>query len=261
MALLNLSITGDEANVGCYSNWSQEDWDLLQSQKGLMKIHEAFKKTPFKFSMNLHFGKSLCREPREIGIIEQANQITVLHSTNVTGTHRMPMNAWTMVHRMAHCIQAQGGVSESGIINSIFECIEELLGYGMKRGYGRISGFGDEANYLLMATMTMRSARKGLVSNELDFLGELLAQFVLCGKITLLRTESWSERLTMMDKESFPNKKPTHIRYLQATMFVRKVLDKNNVEKIDAEIEKLEVALNREVYYFLEQCVGKVLHF
>jgi hypothetical protein len=264
MALRNLMILGDKDTcVKQSTGWLQSDIDLLHSQAGLLKIHRAFQKTPFNFNVTIYFCKSIQLAHSEAGNhpdMVKSDCINIMHSNNLTGpSNRMPMNAWTIAHRFAHCIQASKvpGTSESGIIDTIGNACEILIGKMVKRDGGRIHGFGHQINEFLMLVMTMRSARMGVIFNDLDFLGELLAQYIITGKVSLLKAEHWGERMQVLGGDD----KNYQSRYDNAIDMGKNILQNKTVYQINHELAYLEDSLNRQMHAFLESCVGKLAKF
>lgn len=264
MALRNLMILGDkEKCLNKSTDWWQCDIDLLHSQAGLFKIHQAFGKTPFNFNVTIFLGQTLKEghyETESHPDLVKDDCINILLSNNVTSRrNRMPMSAWTIAHRFAHCCQAGRVTSEDGIINVLGDACSSLIGKDVERGHGRISGFGKQINKFLMLILTMRSARKGQLFGDLDFLGELLAQYIITGKVTLLHPDHWEERIQVLSTAGdtpFQNQ-----GYNEAVEMGNNILQNHMKKKIEEELAYLEMNLNKEMHLFLENCVGKIARF
>jgi hypothetical protein len=274
MSLVHLGVHGDKNNcVSKGAGWSNADVALLHSEAGLAKIHRQFDVTPFKFNINIHLGTYLVHAEgdRLRGDVIRPDElirpdcVNLCHTTNVTGPNAMPMNAWTMVHRMAHAIQAGGQVSEYNLISEIGEGYKHMTGEEPKLERGRINGFGKHPNALLIMLCTMRSARMGMLENDLDFLGELLAQYVITGKIKLLRVEDWGQRIDML--HSTLGEKAKHSIWWREEVygcvehFFMKAQEHCTPEKLNEEIAKLERGIGFELHRMLESAVGKLLSF
>jgi hypothetical protein len=268
MSLRNLGIHCDMACLEQGSgSWQQQDVDLLKSEKGLAKIYRSFDKTTFDFNINILMQKHAVFDSDKLNKIIPSEQlvdptaINVCHTTNVTtNSNYIPMNAWIMVHRMAHANQARGYVSEQSLIDTLAEAYERLTGDKAKVLSGRIQGFGRDLEALLMLLMTMRSARMCNISSDLDFLGELLAQYVITGKISLLPVEGWDQRIDIMNAV----KDRQHLvrsHYQVIDNLYMKSQERYTARQLSEELAYLERDLNMIVHGMLTQCMGKLIHF
>jgi hypothetical protein len=139
----------------------------------------------------------------------QPNAINILFNSN-KGDEKVPMTAWIIAHRFGHAISRYGkynfttGQSQRQVYhftevrNIIFRYMNNILeNYGVKVGNseerhnnsGRYGEHQKKANtdkilkYFFQNIGTMRSAREAALRNEFEFTLELLAQYMLTGKI------------------------------------------------------------------------------
>jgi len=134
--------------------------------------------------------------------------INVLFMNN-SGSERVPMTGWIIAHRFGHVVSRYGYGGRGGRMErQVYDFTEarneifRVMAYILNDGYGYGSRVPDSEsrhtysnNYeirnandkLLVAFYeqigTMRSARTGAIRNEFEFTLELLAQYLLTGRI------------------------------------------------------------------------------
>jgi len=130
--------------------------------------------------------------------------------TNNSGAERVPMTGWIIAHRFGHAVSryayGQGGYPSSQFgrggsqrqIYDFTQAREEILrttAMFFKDAYGMRNAAERESDYETLRSQdrmmvafyhsigTMRSARNGQIRNEFEFTLELLAQYMLTGRI------------------------------------------------------------------------------
>lgn len=190
--------------------WHPSDVGVLNSPKAITKIERVFSKTPFDFNFYISLnhnkrGISTTINPEKyiqdnFGVELNNHAVNVLYTLNgVADIKRdMPISAWTLAHRIIHCLQIyrdhdgnRGGKSllvEHVFCSNLNKIMDELgfeYHYSQDRFLDYYSFKNNSPWELASALMTMRSARKNILKNSLDFGGEFIAQYLICGKILL----------------------------------------------------------------------------
>ncbi len=191
----------------------EQDRKLLTSPKALEKIKAKWNRTDQNFNMFfvnspeankfMEVGKvdiSWLRENMPKTFVEfdpkyDPNAINIIF-TNNKGDERVPMTAWIIAHRFGHAIQRLGKVYAFTYAKEMFYhyISEALKDYSINipskgpkwyRFEGMIGRYNIDAivTKFFEALGTMKSARDGEIRNSNEFLLELLAQYMLTGKI------------------------------------------------------------------------------
>lgn len=187
--------------------YSKQDTGILQSPAAVSKIHKHWSNTQYDF--DFYFLRSnKARKQVEVGQVSpewvkqnldvdiQPNEdaITIIFTQN-TGAEKIPMTAWTIAHRLGHAIRRDKNF-ETYFANELTKDFRELLKeiYGIDRqrqqsmggyGYGFNPRQDDEKELraLAHAVGTMRSTRQGNLRNFFEFIYELVAQYIITGRI------------------------------------------------------------------------------
>lgn len=201
------------------------DDELLHSEKGVAKIINAFRNTPYQFNIyilmptitrtsglnNLVLGdpKHLMHTiQNDLGHpIKTEGRITVIFTNNVNNTNGMPMNKWTIAHRIGHAIQAPSQVEineharavEERIMNIFVKCCGAILNKSISAKHvvlgvridNQYSGVKNQDLYKLATKLlSMKSARTGTLNSlEFEAFAEMVAQYLLKGKVYLNRID------------------------------------------------------------------------
>ena len=213
----------DLTHVGDWTKGSsfrhEQDRKLLTNPKALRKITAQWEKTPVSFNVYLVNNKDGLKQgevgevswewveknlPTTAPYIEIKPDSVNLLFMNNSGSERVPMTGWIMAHRFGHVVSryntGQGTSPRSGMNmqrqfadftdarESINRTMMTILndGYGFKLRPSSNGFFGQEEKILTAfyeQIGTMRSARQGQIRNEFEFTLELLAQYMLTGRI------------------------------------------------------------------------------
>lgn len=206
-----------------YNDFDKADAGILNNDKGVQKIMNAFSKTPFEFNIYVIMrptegiwaqgfegsqieAKEFLKD--QLGFEPQTDgRITCVYLSNVTGKqNRMPMNAWTIAHRIIHMLQTAPRPHKPGAFDMLhFErrLWENLVKVAdtmtdMKPHFtGSMLGMANPESGMVNfanAIMTQKSARDGRITNSLDVGGEALAQYLLTGAIRFNQAQTVAER-------------------------------------------------------------------
>jgi hypothetical protein len=188
--------------------YSKQDVGILQNPTSVSKIYKKWSNTHNEF--DFYFLRSNeARKQIEVGEVSQEwvkqnlkvdiqprkDAITVIFTQN-TGAEKIPMTAWTIAHRLGHAIRRTDNFERylSGEIAKDFrELLKKIYGidktqtnkysYGYGYGYNPNTDDEKELRALAQAVGTMRSARQGNLRNFFEFTYELIAQWIITGKI------------------------------------------------------------------------------
>lgn len=266
-----------------YNDFDKSDEGIVNSQKGVQKIMNAFAKTPFEFNIYVvmrptegiwgHDFKTSQADAMQflkdqIGDVQTEGRITCVYLSNVTGkTNRMPLNAWTMAHRMIHMLQTQH--KDSGVDLMHFE----------KTLWSNMIKVADAStdikpffigNLLQMASpetamvnfaaamMTMKSARESKIISSLDVGGEALAQYLLTGGIRFNQFQTIAERFPEQQAKAEQSDAAKGYKVRNATYNIRTDADPGKINKMIYAAEKNSMVACRDT---LQNMVGKVFWF
>ena len=196
--------------------------------------------------------------------------------TNNNGDQRVPMTAWVMAHRFGHAVSRYGnggngfyGFGSERQIYAFTEARDELIRYSsmiLEQSYGFNNLPDNEKKFTAVrrrsyssydrndtipytydmlerlylgfyrAIGTMRSAREHELRNEFEFILELLAQYMITGKIVF-------------------NPLPTKFRYGNNTAIFN---EPNMKDYFNGLLEDLAEGLTHIFDNLMHECVGKI---
>lgn len=175
--------------------YNYQDTGILENPKAVQKIHKSWSNSKndfefyflrsFKASKHVEVGQvssEWVKENLEVDISPNPDAITIIFTQN-TGTEKIPMTAWAIAHRLGHSIRK---VKEFEIyfLKELERDFREIL----RNVYQRSSNQeyrADEKDLrsLAFALGTMKSARDRKLVNFYEFPYELMAQYIITGKI------------------------------------------------------------------------------
>lgn len=267
-----------------YNDFDKSDEGILNSQKGVQKIMNAFAKTPFEFNIYVVMrptegiwgqsfeqtqadAKEFLRD--QIGAeVQTEGRITCIYLSNVTAkTNRMPMNAWTIAHRIIHMMQTSPKDQENDILHfertfwqnmvkvadASTDMRPHFTGNMLQMAYPE-SGMVNFANCL----MTQKSARDGRMTNPLDVGGEALAQYLLTGSIRLNRFDTIAARFEAQQAARVAADTARGITHRDQQFHIRQDADAAMIDKMIYAAEKNSMVACRDT---LKHMVGKVFWF
>lgn len=191
------------------------DRAILQSPKGRDKIIRMFSKTPHIFEVIFINGRMFSgSDPRKNN--DEVDDIAKTYNAGIHDTFKgykgkegvirviqignlsplvnkgkkfkMPMTGWTLAHKIGHSLQdnVRRG-THLDIIQKVLVVDNALVDFFQGRStkyrnrYPQFRYGGDAA----MKGLTMKSARTGMLSNNFEVFAEVVAQYLITGKVTL----------------------------------------------------------------------------
>lgn len=185
--------------------YNKQDTGILENPKAIEKIHKFWNNSKYDFdfyfirsykaSKHVEVGQvdpDWVRSNLEINLVQKPDHITVIF-TNNRGDEKIPMTAWAMAHRLGHAIRREKLFEEyfrKQIEKDFFEILKYVYGINP-------SSYSNMANYthrgfietekaiksLFSAIGKMKSARENILRNSNEFIYELVAQYIITGKI------------------------------------------------------------------------------
>lgn len=264
-----------------YNDFDKSDEGILNSQKGVQKIMNAFTKTPFEFNIYVimrptegiwassfeHSQEEAAEFLKDqIGDVQTDGRITCVYLSNVTGkANRMPMNAWTIAHRIIHMLQTaprpHGKMFdmlhfERTLWSNMCDIAEATTTMKPKFMGSMLQMAAPETAmvHFANALMTQKSARDGRITNSLDVGGEALAQYLLTGGIRFNNADTIVQRfeehqIGHAEKNKWSNTTPS---------YVAQPFDKGTVNRMINSAEKKSMVACQAT---LNAMVGKVFWF
>lgn len=176
--------------------WSKADqyFDLyFVKMKGNSKFSEIGEVMP-----------DFVKDTMKLNIPQRGDRITVIFVNNV-GDEKVPLTAWIIAHRFAHALtkkhqSVQDFTGDKNVRNSDYEQIDQtvdrMVNWVSKYVYGErtddtwmYSQQGADVplkKRKIMETLgTFKSAREGNLRQDFEMVNELIAQYIITGKVTL----------------------------------------------------------------------------
>ena len=208
MAIRQFKTVGD---WGRRSSFGDVDRKILTSPRGVEKIKRQWEKTPFDFDMYLVNDPRVNKSQfREVGLVDMSfvrdkmkltadeipdpdgNTITIIYTSN-TGAERYMSSGWILAHRLGHALaRGRGFPAEKwqefikDLRKRIADILKEVYGidvYSKTYDFQGNAGRDKILKYVAQQLGTMKSARDNKMRNWYEFAYELLAQYLLTGKI------------------------------------------------------------------------------
>lgn len=184
--------------------YSKQDTGILENPKAVQKIHKSWSnsKNDFDFYFlrsskaykHIEVGQvspEWVKENLELDIKPNLEAITIIFTQN-TGAEKIPMTAWAIAHRLGHAVRK---VKEfemyfsrevlkdfREILKNVYQINHSMEGPGLN--YSSIfTAYEKDLRSLAYALGTMKSARERKLVNFYEFPYELMAQYIITGKI------------------------------------------------------------------------------
>lgn len=186
----------------------KNDWNWAASGVGPRKTAERLSRLNANIRITVlmhetdghrHGGELFERMKTEGLWKESPNHVNAVLTNNLsTPDMHIPLTPWMSLHRISHCIHANGqDIPGKGFFQCLATAFNNAGGSGTFRGLGW--DIGCEFESFLRIILTTRCAREGKISSNLDFSGELFAQHYM-GGVKFLRTKDWEERMQLVDE-------------------------------------------------------------
>lgn len=229
---------------------TEEDYDiyLLRSKEGnkyteVGEIDEDFIKNKLHIDLQI-----------------DPNHITIIF-TNNKGVEKVPLTPWIMAHRFGHALARKSGRRESeGDYDNIYKQVEQLLAYVQRKLYPNSVSRDDNiynAGYFVRrekyflhianALGTMKSARERKLRASFELTNELIAQYIVTGKIQL-----------NSDYAKYPKVLPTRYAWGNPVGPWKTRLDDSDKEIFKNSIEGWEARIETDIALLLESAVGRI---
>jgi hypothetical protein len=265
--------------VNLLGNWQDKDktyrWDkpsigILTSPVGVEKITQKWSKLPQQFNAWMLKGPGASKY-REVGEVQpefitnnlklkivpnpqkpdeisiDPNAINVIYTQNV-GAEKVPFTAWLIAHRFGHAIKNDQVFKHlsTELERDVKEIMQSMFGrQPSKSSWGGYDSKGYKfLTQFVNALGTMGSARKGAIRTFFEFPYELLAQFMLTGKIRF-------NRLPFKILDYYTWGRPQYIRPQWA-------LKEDDFERWNGYISHMEEKYQQLLEEIVERCVGHI---
>lgn len=243
MPITNYKTIGDFSKR--YSLKSKIDRELVTHPKAVEKITRQWEKTKFDFDIFvINDKRTQGQEFVEIGeVLEDflynemklkpeefslnPDAITIFF-TNNQASERVPLNGWTMAHRLGHALRMSRTSEMREAYQNFIRHLEKQFVDILKDVYGinlkSLSGSERDKilKYAAQQIGTMKSARDSNLRNWGEFAHELLAQYLISGEIRfnplpeqmLVGFRGWGHKnLAKANKEELAVKDPKTLSY------------------------------------------------
>ena len=248
-----------------HQHYDKASYNILTNDPGFEKLKGKFSKTNQDFDIYF-IKKGGMSDHIEVGEVSEdyldqlgidlppinGSNITLLF-TNNRAAERMPLTPWTTAHRMGHAFRRLPEYEKfnRAIEIEFGELLETIYELEKPSRYGDFDKQRDYTKYmrqLMQAFGSMRSAREGELLREGEFAQELLAQYIINGKITF--------------REDIPRELVTKYAWGNPTWDGSKSSKIHNDEyMMDYVVEKLRAAASHFgilCEQMLNACVGKI---
>lgn len=205
MPIANYKTIGDFSKGSSFRH--KTDRTLLTHPKAIEKIHRQWEKTPYDFDLYIVNDKRVNKEQfREVGKVNidfvrnqmkitpeeipdpASNHITIIF-TNNNGDERYMASGWILAHRVGHALARGNRGAWEYFTRELREIFANILDqvYNIKLKSSRGSSVESDKILKLAAQQmgTMKAARDNNLRNWYEFSYELLAQYMITGKIKL----------------------------------------------------------------------------
>jgi len=184
--------------------YSTQDTGILENPKAVEKIHRHWSNV--KHNFDFYFLRSYSGMKHvEVGAVEsewvknnlginvepKEDTITVIF-TNNTGIEKIAMTAWALAHRLGHAIKRDSVFEKyfsKEMERDFFEILLYVYGINPSSYNSNYTHTGlvdtDKAMKSLFSSIgKMKSARENKLVSRYEFVYELVAQYIITGKIT-----------------------------------------------------------------------------
>lgn len=198
MPISKFQLTGQwEPGAKRAYGYNKQDIGILTNNAAVDKIHRLWSNSKNEF--DFYFMRSnkarkqvevgevtpeWVKENLDIDIQPREDAITIIFTQN-TGSEKIPMTAWTIAHRLGHAIR-RNKQFEAYFSNEILKDFRELLKeiYKIEKRKSFYEQDDEkELRALAHAVGSMRSARTGNLRNFYEFIYELVAEWIITGRI------------------------------------------------------------------------------
>jgi hypothetical protein len=189
--------------------WDKASRGILTSDVGVEKIKKSWNKLPedvdvyvvsnkegWKYTEVGEVSLEFVRQKLKLNIPIDSDKITIIY-TNNKGSEKVPATAWTLAHRFGHALRRHNGYNVNPMYKIVQDSINELVEHIALNLYRKDvktnrSLFGSDLynndneqirKAVSNALGTFRSAREKILRNSFEFANELIAQYIITGKV------------------------------------------------------------------------------
>jgi hypothetical protein len=267
------------SNFERIGEWEQEDkprgWDkasrgILTSPSGVEKIKNLWSKLPEDVDMYLVSNKEgwkhtevgqvsyeFVRDELKLNIPINSDNITIIY-TNNKGSEKVPATAWTLAHRFGHALRRQRGYNINPMYKIVDDSVNELVERVALNLYGRnikssaeirsLETFRNDKEQIKKSVCnalgTFRSAREKILRNSAEFTNELVAQYIITGKI-------------QFNKE-YPQILATHYTWGHPQGAYKKRLNEEEIEDLMYFVNSKENEIQYEIGDMISNAIGEI---
>jgi hypothetical protein len=263
----NIELKGDWDSNKQYG-WNKADTGILKSPLGLERIKTKWKidqpvdiylvkgKQASKFVELGKVNYDFVRNEMNLDILPDSDHITIIYTQN-TGAEKIPATPWTLAHRFGHALARVQGLGRRNdqyesivqAVDRLFETIAEDV-YGTNISERRFYNPALSAQNRKLrrelghALGTFKSARDRRLRADFEFVNEIIAQYIITGKIKLNR--------------DFPRVLPLRYSWGQPTGKWRKKLSEEDKADLDNYLSNMERELEYHVDDALNAAIGDI---
>jgi hypothetical protein len=248
--------------------WNKADTGILKSPKGLERIKTKWKldqpvdvylvkdKNARKFVELGRVPFEFIRDKMGLDILPDSDHITIIYTQN-TGAEKIPATPWTLAHRFGHALARVNGMGRSNdqyksieeAVNRLFQTVaDEVYGTDIsERGYYKpeVSQINSKIRRELgHALGTFKSARDRRLRADFEFVNEIIAQYIITGKVKLNR--------------EFPKVLPLRYTWGQPSGKWRKKLSEEDNADLGNYISNMERELEYHIDDALNAAIGDI---
>ena len=268
------------------NKFSKDDQVVFTDQHSVDKIFQQFARSRHDFNIFVDMSSSTYRtKPGQStnyshpGVLERKlarspvinNRITIVRTATLSRYAGFnSITGWMLAHELQHSIELhQERLARADDLSRVtWDMMCKIVDVISPSCYKRVSkpytqgiwfdNIGYERDLLFIRTacllMTMRSARTMVINGKADIAAELLAQYIVTGKVTLNRTNLWpagaiEQWNKIRDPAWLQNKGIDNVPVFNPTDYLN----------LDDEISHYEVEINRACESTLDSLVGKVI--
>jgi hypothetical protein len=243
---------------------------ILTSDMGVKKIKTLWNKLPevvdmyfvsskhgWKYTEVGEVSYEFVRDKLHLDIPIDSDHITVIY-TNNKGAEKVPTTGWTLAHRFGHALRRQSNYKMNPLYNDVQKSVDELVDYIGLNLYNKKQVSKDAYNFsynagedmskirkaICHALGTFRSAREKLLRNSYEFTNELVAEYIVTGKITF--------------NKQYPRILATRYTWGHAQGAYRKPLDEQEMEEVMEYVSYKEEEILSLLQTMIENSVGNI---
>lgn len=243
---------------------------ILTSPAGVEKIKRLWSKTEQYFDIYMVSTKEgwkytevgevdpyFIKDKLKLDIPINHDNITIFYTSN-KGAEKIPTTAWTLAHRFGHALRRSGDINGNSyeyiqlenmlkkMIHAIAEKIykKNLKVSSYEPDFKKIRNIREIERQVAHALGTFKSARDRNLRNVFEFTNEVIAQYLITGKITFNR--------------NFPRVLPTYFTWGRPQGPYSVQITQDLQEEIDGLISNFEEEVYAWVDSLVYSAVGKV---